>query len=104
MPSNNGNNDFWLAAIAVASSMLYAIKNYDEFAQHSKWVRFRKLLYGMFGSAVTVWTAFELLLYMNLPDRLCLALSGMLGYLGSEVVSRLIIGFIEAKFIKKANE
>lgn len=104
MPTNNGNNDFWLALIAFTSSILYAIKNYDEFASHSRWVRFRKLMYGMVGSAVTVWSAFELLIYAGLPDRLCLALSGMLGYLGSEVVSRLIINFIEAKFIKRANE
>lgn len=99
MPLNNGsgNNDFWLALIAVVSSMLYAIKNYDEFAQHSKWVRLRKLLYGMFGSALTTWAVFEVLRYVELPERLSLALAATCGYLGAEVISRIVLNFIENK-------
>lgn len=106
MPTNNGNNDFWLALIAVTSSILYAIKNYDEFAKHSKWTRFRKLMYGMFGSALTTWAVFEVLKYLELPDRLSLALAASCGYLGAEVISRLVLNFIENKISgsKKVNE
>lgn len=94
---NSNSNDFWLLLLSGITAILYAVKNYDDMKETRKGVRFRKLLYGMFGSALTTWTMFELLYYFGLPERLCLAIGGACGYLGAEVVSRLIIGFIENK-------
>lgn len=98
MTEPHGNsNDIWLAFLSFCSAVLYAVKNYDDFKEVSRWVRFRKLIYGTVGSALTTWVMFEILMYLNLPPRLCLALGASCGYLGAEVVSRIAIGFIEAK-------
>lgn len=95
------NNDFFLAMLAFFASVLYAIKNYDELKEAAKGARIRKLIYGMAGSALTTWTIYEILLYLGLPSRLCLALGGACGYLGAEIVSRIALTFIESRIAKK---
>ena len=100
---NDLGNDWWLAILSAVTAILYAIKNYDEFKNVPKLVRFRKLMYGMAGSAITTWTIFEILFYFELPGRLCLALAGACGYLGAEVISRLVITFIENKIAGHKN-
>lgn len=101
MPENS-SKDFWIAIVAFVTAMIYAVKHYDELEDMSKPKRVRKLVYGMTGSALTTWCVYEILIYFAMPERLSLALGGACGYLGAEVVSRIILGFIEKKIDRQS--
>lgn len=99
---NENGNDVLLGIIVAIVVAVSAIKDYDAHTDLSPAARARKLLYGMVGSGLTTWTMYELLMYFALPSRLCLALAGACGYLGAEVVTRLLISFVEKKIQTKA--
>lgn len=90
-------NDLWLGILAVFAGVLYTFKTYDDIAGLSRSSKFRKIMTGMGGSALTVWCVFELLFYFQLPERLCLPIAGACGYIGAEVFAGLFLQFIEKK-------
>ena len=96
------SNDIFLAFLAFLSAFLFALKNYKIQEEESTPDRIRRLMTGCIGSMITVWTVFELLIYFQLPERLCLALAGASGYIGAEVISKWIVKFIESKIEKNA--
>lgn len=107
MPLNDGGGDnilkeLYVAGISLIAAFLFYLKNFDseEFKSLSKGARIRKLLYGMVGSAITSWVCFELFMYLGIPFRLSLALGAMIAYLGGEVISSLVLRFIERKIDK----
>ena len=100
--NNSHTNDIWLALLAIFAGFLYVLKSYEDMSALTRGAKIRKILTGMGGSALTTWTVFEILFYFSLPERLCLALAGACGYLGAEVISKLVLQFIENK-INKSN-
>lgn len=111
--SGNGNNnaDFWVTIASIGVGILFAIKQYDENPELKGGRKWRKLIVGSGGSLLTVWTLFELMLYIGLPMRLSLCLAGLGGYAGAEVFVKMFLKFVEKKFdviadepIKRADE
>ena len=95
--NNAHTNDIWLAILAIFAGVLYTFKTYEDISQLPRGAKIRKIITGMGGSALTVWCVFELLFYLQLPERLCLPIAGACGYIGAEVFSKLFIQFIEKK-------
>lgn len=92
-----------LCILIFITSLVYALKvlNSDLMMQgKSKWYLARHTVTGALGSSQFVWWTYELLAYYKLPEGLCLATAGAVGYLGADVVARLFEKFIE-KFIGK---
>lgn len=102
MGSQQNNNDFMLFIVTIVVACISVLNDYDKYQDLSASARLRKLLYSLVGSGLTTWSVYELLLYFDLPSRLCLPLAGACGYLGAEVISRLIISFVEKKIQTKS--
>ena len=100
--NGNQSNDIFLAFLAFLSAFLFALKNYKTQEEESIPDRIRRLMTGCIGSMITVWSIFEILIYFQLPERLCLALAGASGYIGAEVISKWVVKFIESKIDKNA--
>lgn len=100
-----GKNDIWLAIIALISGFVTMLKNYDDLNQNiTIFARIRKLIVGCIGSFVVVFACYELLFYIGLPNRLCLALSALLGYLGGEFSINFILKYVEIFLVKKIDK
>lgn len=109
MPEDNGGGyikELYVAGVALLASFLFYLKNFDteEYKSLTRGARIRKLCYGCIGSAITSWVCFEMLRYFNVPFRLSLACSGAVAYLGGDIVSNLLLKFLERKVEKLADK
>lgn len=87
-----------LLIIILISALVYALNTFnDELITKgkSKWYLLRHIITGAIGSAFFVWWIYEALRYYALPDNLCLATAGAVGYLGADVTTRFVEKFVE---------
>lgn len=92
--------DLYIAGVSILAAFLFWLNNYDKDKELSKGARYRKLLYGMLGSAITSWVVYEMLIYAQMPMRLSLALAAAVAYLGGEVISKIFVRILEKKIEK----
>lgn len=78
--------------IALASAAIYvlSILDKDEVINHNrrKGYIIRRSIIGAFGSAIAVWLSFEIAIFYGLPESFSLAISGFIGFLGADILSR----------------
>lgn len=92
-----------LLILMVVSAALYALRvlNSDMIQKgYSKWYLVRHTIVGAVGSGIFVWWSYEILMFHGLPESLCLATAGAMGYVGADVLARLVEKFLE-KIINK---
>lgn len=85
------------------SAILYALRvlNSDMVEKgYGKWYLIRHTIVGAIGSGIFVWWSYEVLAYHGLPESLCLATAGAMGYVGADVLARLVEKLLE-KLINK---
>lgn len=82
-----------LAMISLISMFLYVLSIFDkeEVQKHNrrKGYVYRRAIVGSIGSAICVWLAYETAVYFGLPNSFSLAISGFVGFLGADVLSRM---------------
>lgn len=90
---NEKNNYILLGIISLISMLVYVLSIFDkeEVERHNrkKGYVYRRAIVGAIGSAICVWLAYELAVYLGLPNSLSLAISGFIGFLGADVLSRM---------------
>ena len=105
-------NYFVLGIIALISMFLYVLSILDkeEVQKHNrrKGYVLRRATTGAIGSAICVWLAYETAIYFGLPNSFSLAISGFVGFLGADVLSRMFEKvfnrFIDNKLPPKVTE
>lgn len=103
---------FILAIISIVSMFLYVLSILDkeEVQNHNrrKGYVMRRSIVGAIGSAICVWLAYETAIYFGLPNSFSLAISGFVGFLGADVLSRMFEKvfnrFIDHKLPPKVSE
>lgn len=87
------SNYFILALISIVSMCVYilSILDQEEVQKHNrrKGYVLRRSIVGAIGSAICVWLAYETAIYVGLPNSFSLAISGFVGFLGADVLSRM---------------
>ena len=59
---------------------------------------------GILGSMFITWLGYELFLFVGLPERLCVALGGLLAYLGADKIADIFEAILSRKLGLKKDE
>lgn len=87
----------------IISAVLYclrALNSENLNKEKGKWYVIRHIIIGCVGSSLFVWWSYELLIFHGLPESLCLATAGAIGYVGADVLANMIEKLID-RFINK---
>ncbi|MFT2606380.1 holin [Helicobacter pylori] len=83
---------FLVVTIGVFAGFLYVLRSIKNEVFKSKTEKVLYIIQGIGSSMLITWISYEITNYFfNLPDSLCVAISGGVGYLGSESVSALVL-------------
>ncbi len=78
--------------------VLYVLRSIRNQDFKSKTERFFYTIQGVGSSMLVTWISYEIMDYfLNLPISLCIAISGGVGYLGSESVSALVLDALKKR-------
>lgn len=95
---------FFIVCVGFIIGVLFLIKGYDEANISTRASHIRYVVGGMIGSMFITWLGFELFLYFGLPDKLSVALGGLLAYLGTDKIALYFEAFLQKKLgLKKEN-
>ncbi|GHR02219.1 hypothetical protein VN1244_05790 [Helicobacter pylori] len=83
---------FLVLMIGLFVGFLYVLRSIRNEEFKNKTERFFYIIQGVGSSMLLTWISYEIMNYFyNLPSSLCVAISGGVGYLGSESVSALVL-------------
>ncbi|PAF49612.1 holin [Helicobacter sp. 12S02232-10] len=89
----------FILILGVCVGILFVLRTIKEVSIDTKSKMIQYVIYGVGSSMLTTWIAYELLnYYTHFPLSLSSALSGGVGFIGAETVSRLVIRLFENKF------
>ena len=88
---------FFILLVGFVIGVLFVLKGYEKVEIKTRAAHIRYVLHGVVGSMFITWLGFELFLYLGLPDKLSIALGGLLAYLGTDKVATLFENFIQKK-------
>ena len=87
----------WLILTTGFASFVYAMRIWDKEEYATKWQLFRKLIYGMSGSAFTTLCVYSLCKRYGLDELTALAIGGACGHLGAESFVTFLHKFIDKR-------
>ncbi len=89
---------FLVLMIGLFVGFLYVLRSIKNEDFKNKTERLFYVIQGVGSSMLTTWISYEIAVYFfNLPTSLCVAISGGVGYLGSESVSALLLDILKKK-------
>ncbi|WP_219028582.1 holin [Helicobacter pylori] len=89
---------FLVLMIGFFAGFLYVLKSMRSEAFRNKTERLLYIVQGIGSSMLVTWISYEITNYFfNLPDSLCVAISGGVGYLGAESVSALALDSLKKR-------
>ncbi|TPH54314.1 holin [Helicobacter pylori] len=89
---------FLLIMIGLFVGFLYALRSIRNENFKNKTERLFYLIQSIGSSMLITWISYEVTHYFfNLPDSLCVAISGGVGYLGAESVSVLVMEILKKR-------
>ena len=77
----------FILAVGFLMGVLFILKGYEKKCILTKFEHFRYVMTGILGSMFITWLGYELFLFVGLPERLCVALGGLLAYLGADKIA-----------------
>ncbi|WP_231202377.1 holin [Helicobacter pylori] len=87
-----------LLMIGLFVGVLYVLRSMRGEDFKSKTERVFYIIQGVGSSMLVTWISYEIVFYFfNLPTSLCVAISGGVGYLGSESVSALVLDSLKKR-------
>ncbi len=87
-----------LLMVGLFAGVLYVLRSMREEHFKTKTERLLYIIQGIGSSMLITWISYEITNYfLNLPTSLCVAISGGVGYLGSESVSALVLDSLKKR-------
>lgn len=87
----------WMLVVGFIGGCLYVLREFDNQEIRNRRHLIRRVFYGVTSSMFITYVTWEILIFQGLPVAVATAISGGLGYIGAETVSRLIVRFFEKK-------
>ena len=76
-----------ILAFGFVMGVLFILKGYEKAHIETRTQHFRYVATGILSSMFITWFGFELFLYFGMPDKLSVALGGLLAYLGADKIA-----------------
>ncbi|HIY43577.1 phage holin family protein [uncultured Helicobacter sp.] len=87
--------------IGIFAGVMYVLRSITEQKIDTKTKAVVFVIQGIGSSMLLCFLAFEGAHYFGLPNSLCIAIGGGIGWLGGEVISRLFLRLFEKKILKE---
>ena len=89
--------------IGFVMGVLFILKGYEKITINTKAAHIRYVVNGVLGSMFITWLGFEIFIFIGLPDKLSVALGGLLAYLCADKIAEMFEIFLQRKLNAKRN-
>lgn len=77
--------------------VLFVMKGYEKAEINTRASHIRYVVNGVLGSMFITWLGFEIFMYFGLPNKLSVALGGLLAYLGTDKIALYFEALLQKK-------
>lgn len=86
-----------ILGVGFMMGILFLMKGYEKAQIKTKAAHIRYVISGIIGSMFITWLGYELFVFAGLPDKLSVALGGLLAYLGTDKIADIFEAFVQKK-------